>query len=101
MYYQNELDKMHYLPYKIDELIKEGQEFNNLYTNELNKDKYISDLTYDLLMNTYIQNKILKICNVVWSAGEKIKSIYPGKFTIDNWEGHDIKYLRKLELEKL
>ena len=28
------------------------------------------------------KNKILKICNVVWSAGERIKSIYSKKFKI-------------------
>ena len=32
----------------------------NLYTKEENKDKYISFLTYDILLNTYIQNKLLK-----------------------------------------
>jgi hypothetical protein len=32
----------------------------NLYTKEENKDKYISFLTYDILLNTYIQNKLFK-----------------------------------------
>ena len=31
----------------------------NLYNGENNKDKYLSDITYDLLLNTDIQSKIL------------------------------------------
>jgi hypothetical protein len=32
----------------------------NLYTKEKNREKYVSFLTYDILLNTYIQNKILR-----------------------------------------